>query len=54
MRAATSPTICLSMPLILISVGLAEAKAIPSGGGMSMSWLKPSCRLRLRPLMAAR
>ena len=54
MRAAVSPTTCLSTPAILISVGLAEAKLIPSGGGKSMSWLKPSCRLRFLPFIAAR
>src|SRR5665213_1018348 len=35
MRAAVSPTSCLSMPAILTSTGLGTAKAMPAGGAIA-------------------
>src|SRR5690606_26821084 len=40
--AATSPTVCLSMPSTWNSVGFATRKVMPSGASRMTGWLKPS------------
>src|SRR5215469_1913154 len=53
-RAAVSPTSCLSMPSTTNLVGASTRKVMPSGGVTTTGWLKPSANSRSLPLAVTR